>query len=124
MGAVESGWYRTEGGTVMEMDHPLPEGIAQRVARGEILRVADAEGNAYLAPEVLPVPTVAELGGQLSDAQTALWDALNVNTALLAENDALRAELEALRGPQLEPAPEAPEEPAKAPRKAAGKAGA
>jgi len=42
-------WFRCEGGTVLEMDLPLPEGIAQRVERGAIVRVADAEGAPYVA---------------------------------------------------------------------------
>lgn len=43
--AVETGWFRTESGTVMEMDLPLPEGIAQRVAKGAIVQVANADGD-------------------------------------------------------------------------------
>ncbi len=42
-------WFRCEGGTVLEMDLPLPEGIAQRVAAGAIVRVAAAAGRPYVA---------------------------------------------------------------------------
>lgn len=47
---AETGWYRTEGGSVLEMDHPLPEGIAQRVAKGDIRRVANAAGDPLEEP--------------------------------------------------------------------------
>jgi chromosome segregation ATPase len=44
--AKETGWFRTEGGAVLEMDLPLPEAIAQRVAKKEIVRVKEHENKA------------------------------------------------------------------------------
>lgn len=39
MGAAETGFYRLESGAVLEMDHPLQDGVAHRVKTGEIMRV-------------------------------------------------------------------------------------
>lgn len=46
---------RGEGGTVFEMDLPLPAGVAQRLERGDIQRV-NADGTPYIEPadESLP----------------------------------------------------------------------
>ncbi|GAA0969780.1 hypothetical protein GCM10009555_017530 [Acrocarpospora macrocephala] len=46
----ETGWFLTEGGSIIEMDLPLPEGIAQRVLKGAITRVANADGDPYEEP--------------------------------------------------------------------------
>lgn len=48
---ADTGWFQCEGGSIVEMDLPLPEGIAQRVEKGAIVRVANAEGDPYEAPE-------------------------------------------------------------------------
>lgn len=57
---TETGWYRTESGTILEMDLPLPEGIAQRVVRGEIVRVANAAGDPWPDPQTPPSGVAAE----------------------------------------------------------------
>ncbi len=41
-----TGLFRGEGGSVIAMDLPLPESIAERVAKGLILRV-DEDGNPW-----------------------------------------------------------------------------
>ena len=46
----ETGFFLTEGGSVYEMDLPLPEGIALRVLKGAIVRVANADGDPYEEP--------------------------------------------------------------------------
>ncbi len=43
----ETGWFRCEGGSVIEMDLPLPEAIAQRVEKRAIVRVANADGEPF-----------------------------------------------------------------------------
>ena len=48
---VATAWYRGEGGSVMQMDLPLPEGIAQRVKAGAIVRVAGPDGAPYAPAE-------------------------------------------------------------------------
>jgi hypothetical protein len=58
MSGVDTGWFRTESGVIIEMDLPLPDGIAQRVSRGEIVRVADAEGAPW--PDEHPAPVEPE----------------------------------------------------------------
>jgi hypothetical protein len=65
MATVETGWYRCEGGTVVQMDHPLPEGIAQRVSKGEIIRVKDETGDPWVEPQ-------AEATGELTPAEALL----------------------------------------------------
>lgn len=49
--AKETGWFLTEGGSIIEMDLPLAEGIAQRVEKGAITRVANAKGEPLEAPK-------------------------------------------------------------------------
>jgi hypothetical protein len=85
---VETGWYRTEGGMIIQMDHPLPEPIAQRVARGDIVRVAGPDGAPYVAPDEPPPPPdpVAVLRAELAEAKAQV-------EALTAERDELRAKL-------------------------------
>jgi hypothetical protein len=53
----ETAWFRCEGGCVLEMDLPLPEGIAQRVQAGAIVRVDGPDGDPYIpAPDSPPAP--------------------------------------------------------------------
>lgn len=47
-------FVRGEGGSVFEMDLPLPEGIAQRMEKGLIKRV-QADGSDWLVPAAVPV---------------------------------------------------------------------
>lgn len=78
------GFYRLENGLVQRMDHPLGQGIAGRVAKGEIVRVTDASGKRlYRAAP-----------GEDGDAEQ---DLLARAEAAEAERDALLAELEALK---------------------------
>lgn len=54
---IETAWFRCEGGVVLEMDLPLPEGIGQRVRQGAIVRVAGPDGAPYVeAPDEPEVP--------------------------------------------------------------------
>ncbi len=50
---------RGEGGTVFAMDLPLPEGVAQRLARGDIVRV-EAGGSPHAEPAEDPGPEDAD----------------------------------------------------------------
>lgn len=38
-------YYRTPGGWVLALDPPLSEDMQHQVSRGELVRVADADGN-------------------------------------------------------------------------------
>lgn len=49
-------YVRGEGGSVIGMDLPLPEGIAQRYASGAIVRV-NADGSDWV--DALPAPAVS-----------------------------------------------------------------
>lgn len=51
MAEKETGFFLGEGGSIIEMDLPLAEGIAQRVEKGAIVRVANADGDPYEPPE-------------------------------------------------------------------------
>lgn len=53
---------RGEGGAVIAMDLPLPEGIAERFERGQLVRV-HADGSPYHGP---PVPAAAQ-GSELTE---------------------------------------------------------
>lgn len=53
--ARESVFVLGEGGAVQEMDLPLPEPIAQRLAKGA-LRIVNADGSEIADVEELPVP--------------------------------------------------------------------
>lgn len=122
--AAETGWFRTESGTVMEMDLPLPEGIAQRVDKGEIVRVAGADGGEWVPPEAPPTPAQ-----ELADVRAELEEARARAEVLESERDEaldrvveLQAELAALKvdagptEPPVEPEPPAAKPPAKATR--------
>lgn len=43
-------FIRGEGGTVFKLDLPLPESISDRLAKGTIVRVANADGDPYDGP--------------------------------------------------------------------------
>lgn len=47
---TESIHVRGEGGVIWEMDLPLPEGVAQRLAKDDLVRV-HADGSRYEEPE-------------------------------------------------------------------------
>lgn len=128
----ETGWFRTESGVILEMDLPLPEPIAQRVHRGEIVQVANADGDPMPEPKPegseLPEVSDAEIREAAKGLAEELSKALDLNTELvakvaeleskLADAEASLVELAPLRLPET---PDAPAEPApkpKTPRKA------
>jgi hypothetical protein len=55
---AESGWFRTEGGSVILMDLPLPDVIQQRVDAGLITRV-NPDGTPWTGDDPVPAPTPA-----------------------------------------------------------------
>ncbi|HYC32123.1 MAG TPA: hypothetical protein VEB59_07505 [Gemmatimonadales bacterium] len=126
----DTGWYRTESGVVLQMDHPLHDGIAQRVASGAIVRVANAHGDRY-EPDA-PAPSEAT-DRELLARVTAERDAavtrsaelererderltLDESSALARKVDELTAELETVRAElaaatAAQPAPEPTDDP-------------
>lgn len=58
---AEHVFVRGEGGSIFKLDLPLQEAIADRLAKGHLVRVANAEGDPYDpnadAPEVPDLPT-------------------------------------------------------------------
>ena len=46
----ETGFFRGEGGTVWEMDLPLPEVMQEKITKGYVVRVANADGDPYEPP--------------------------------------------------------------------------
>lgn len=95
-----TGWFRTEGGSILEMDLPLPEPIAQRVARGEIQRVANADGGTWVDPETADPDAVSEAGAlaaELDDTRADLDLVTRQRDALAAELQEARAELDKMR---------------------------
>lgn len=89
MAGGDTGWYRTESGVVLEMDHPLPGGIAHRVRNGEIVRVANKDGDPWEPPAELPAPSADEL----VEIRTELSKALDRVAELEAERDRLVEQL-------------------------------
>lgn len=87
---------RGEGGTIFEMDLPLPEGVAQRLAFGSITRV-NADGSTYEPsessdPARVPRPSKA--------ASTEAWIAYAIDQGADPDEakDCTRAELIELYG--------------------------
>jgi len=113
----ETGWFRTESGTVLEMDLPLPDGIAQRAARGEIVRVADSAGSPWVEPgqEAPPAPPQSQ---ELAEVRQQLAVALERVEELEAEKVDLLAEMSRLQPPP-DPEPESDQTPDPEPAKAA-----
>lgn len=70
--SVETMWLRTEGGTVMEIDVRAGTPIAARLAKGEITRVANADGDPYVEPAT-PVDAGTELVEPAGNASKADW---------------------------------------------------
>lgn len=61
---------RGEGGAVIAMDLPLPESIAERLAKGQLKRV-NADGSPYTeAPDDTGQPPPARVGGSAQTAGT------------------------------------------------------
>lgn len=83
MDTPNTAWFRGEGGTVMEMDLPLPEAIAQRVEMGAIVRVAGPDGAPYIpddeADEVPAPPTERPADSALKPAWIAWAVACGAN---------------------------------------------
>lgn len=98
MGAPETGWYRTESGVVIEMDHPLPEAIAQRVNRGEIVRVANDKGEAYIEPKPkrgkAALSDERNLADELKAVQAHAGELEKQLAEVTAERDGLKATAE------------------------------
>lgn len=96
MGAPETGFFRTESGAIVEMDLPLPEPIAQRVARGEIVRVTPVRVGKgkperwapWEAPAAEPAPNPAD---ELAAANARADDLARQLAEVTAERDQLRA---------------------------------
>lgn len=57
---VETIFVRTEGGAILEMDLPLSAPIAARVAKQEIIRVANLDGDPWVEVDVVLVEEVAD----------------------------------------------------------------
>ncbi len=104
---------RGEGGAIFAMDLPLPEPIAERLAKGQLKRV-NPDGTPYTGGGGVPAPA-AEQGSALTDGRVprpgaraskddwVLW-AMAVHS--LAEADA-----EAMTKTQLQELPEQPGPP-------------
>jgi hypothetical protein len=69
MDTPETGFFRTESGVVTEMDLPLSEPIAQRVKRGEIVRVTPVRVPKGAPKRWAPweAPPVEDPGPSLAD---------------------------------------------------------
>jgi hypothetical protein len=100
--AKETGFFLLEGGGVQEMDLPLHEAIAGRVAKGEIRRVVPVERDGekvwepYEEPTALPEVTADEAATATADLQaqhSAALDRIAELEATLASVTAERDEL-------------------------------
>lgn len=100
MAKVETIHVRGEGGAVIEMALPLPEGIADRYARGLLKRV-NADGSPYTGPAAQETPTPGSDGDEDQEPQVptggerppqaapkAEWIAYVVRTGRLSAEDA------------------------------------
>lgn len=106
MTARETGWYRTESGTVLEMDLPLLDGVAHRVKTGEIVRVQrDEESGRWVPWEapaaddgiVLQDPKVAALQDDLAEAVGRIVELETALEVAIKERDELKASAEAAK---------------------------
>jgi hypothetical protein len=93
-GVPETGWYRTESGAVLEMDHPLLDGVAHRVKTGEITRVMNA--GTKTKPRWIPYQAPGADSDTSQDDispehQTALDRVAELETALAEAGVALKA---------------------------------
>ncbi|WKV74729.1 hypothetical protein AW27_026350 [Streptomyces sp. PCS3-D2] len=102
---VETIYVRGEGGAVIAMDLPLPEGIAERYERGQLVRV-HSDGSPYAAraasapppgpddpddpppPDPAPVPEPARAARPGINAPKAEWIAFVVASGLHSAEDA------------------------------------
>ena len=124
--AKETGWFRLEGGTFQEMDLPLHEAIAARVAKGEIIRVANADGGPWTEPaSELPDVTPAEAAANTAALHEELSKALDRVAELEDELGKVTKERDELQASLLElkPAP-APADDATTPEAKPAKAAA
>lgn len=102
MTAKETGWFRLEGGTVQEMDLPVHESIAQRVAKGEITRVVkvrkgdEERWEPWVEQEsALPEVSDAQAKMNMAEVHAALSEALDRAAEVVAELDSVTAERDA-----------------------------
>lgn len=99
MSEIETGWYRTEGGSILLMDHPLSEPIAARVAKGEITRVANEKGDPYAEPEETKpkrgAKSATDPAAELKAAQAKLAEQEKALAEVTAERDTALAERDA-----------------------------
>lgn len=63
MAGPEVAFFRGEGGVILAFDLPLPEAYREKVTKGYLVRVANAEGEPYVAP----VPESTEGGSDLTN---------------------------------------------------------
>lgn len=84
MGADKKvGWFRGEGGSVFQMDLPLPKDIQSRVTKGLIVRVGGPAGEEFIPEGWVPASTEAApgpVGRPDDDASKSAWIGYAVRT--------------------------------------------
>lgn len=93
---AETIYVRDEAGCVQAMDLPLHPAIAERVRRGDIVRVANMEGDPWVAPAPLPEVSPEEQAANHAELLDSLGQALDNNESLTAELADVTAQRDAL----------------------------
>ena len=94
--ATPTGHFRGENGQVLEMDLPLSDAFAGRLARGELVRV-NADGSTWDEPSTaLPVVDSAEREANMAEVHAALSEALTRVEELTAELELATKQRDAL----------------------------
>jgi hypothetical protein len=86
-------FIRGEGGSVFKLDLPLHESITERLLKGYLVRVANADGDPYVEDEVpnLEIAEAALEDGDPADVTPAVIEAAGLPT-VRPELSALKAE--------------------------------
>lgn len=86
---TESAYFRGAGGIVWELDLPLNENMQRQITRGELVRVADADGSPWEDQPLMDLST-GELRRPGRNAPKTEWVGYAVSQGLgVDEADAL-----------------------------------
>ena len=69
--AAETGFFRGSAGWVLELSLPLDENMQSQVTRHQLVRVANADADPYVAPEAAPDDGLAKDDGPKPPAKNA-----------------------------------------------------
>lgn len=109
-------FVRGEGGSIFKLDLPLHESIEDRLAKGYLTRVANADGDPYVPEPEAPVVAAPPSERPALDAPKADWVGWAVVNGMTPDDaEALTAQdlIEKFGVPAAHPVPPAPPVPPK-----------